>query len=430
MTTSAAPSSTPAPERPTALRFRRNALLLWLAQFISATGDALFLPCLAWLAGRSGDSESLVGFAVFLAFLPYLFLGPIAGAWVDRGDRRRVMIVSDLLRSLLLVGMPYLAARLGGMSFGLIVAVGFLLATCSTPFLPARDALLPTLIGRRSLPRWNALMQTSGQLAMIVGLALGGLLLGGTSGDAAGTEEETERVLSILQIDGLTFLLSALLLAFIVVPPHVRARGARPHLLADAREGLAYALRDPVVGGLLILTALNNLAIMGPAIVGAALLVQRTFGLGPGHYAWLEGAMALGMVVGSLVLATYGRRWSLRKVILWGMIMDGLTYLPFIWLPTYELSLIGIALHGLFIPMIVVGRTSMIQRYVPAERHGKVFALVNLTVIGMTAVSAALSGMIAEATSPRMLFGLAGVFGAACGLLGFRYWRPPVGGDA
>jgi len=417
-------SATSSAGLPAELRFRRNAILLWLAQFISATGDALFLPCLAWLAGRSGEAESLVGFAVFLAFLPYLFLGPFAGAWVDRSDRRRVMIVSDLLRSLLLVGVPYLAARLGGMSFGLIVAVGFLLATCSTPFLPARDALLPTLIGRRSLPRWNALMQTSGQLAMIFGLALGGLLLGGTGGDAPAGAEETERVLRILQLDGLTFLLSAILLMFMVVPRHVPASGTRPNLIAEAREGLSYAMGDRVVGGLLILTALNNLAIMGPAIVGAALLVQRTFGLGPGHYAWLEGAMALGMVVGSLVLATFGRRWPLRKVVLWGMIMDGLTYLPFIWLPNYELSLVAIALHGLFIPMIVVGRTSMIQRHVPPERHGKVFALVNLTVIGMTAVSAALSGVIAEATSPRMLFGLAGVFGALCGLLGFRLWRP------
>ena len=405
------------------LRFRRNASLLWAAQFISATGDALFLPCLAWLAGRSGDDESLVGFAVFLAFLPYLILGPIAGAWVDRSDRRRVMIVSDLLRSGLLLGVPYLAARLGGMSFGLIVAVGFLLATCSTPFLPARDALLPTLIGPRSLPRWNALMQTSGQLAMIVGLALGGLLLGGTAGDTYESGEETARVLRILQLDGLTFLVSAILLALMIVPRRERHRGVRPHLLADAREGLAYAMGDRVVGGLLILTALNNLAIMGPAIVGAALLVQRTFELGPAHYAWLEGAMALGMVVGSLVLAAYGRRWSLRKIVLWGMIMDGLTYLPFIWIADYALSLAAIALHGLFIPLIVVGRTSLLQRHVPPERYGKVFALVNITVIGMTALSAALSGVIAEATSPRVLFGLAGTFGALCGVLGLRFWR-------
>ncbi len=409
------------------LRFRRNAILLWAAQFISVAGDALFLPCLAWLASATGDRESLVGLAVFLAFLPYLLLGPIAGAWVDRTDRRRVMVLSDLLRALLLLGLPVLAALWGGVSFALIVGVGFLLATFSTPFLPARDALLPTLIGKRSLPRWNAVMQTSGQLAMVLGLGLGGLLLG--LGDP---EDEVGSIVRVLQIDGATYVVSAILLALIVLPKSERPAAHRTHLLRDAREGLAYGLKDPLVGGLLLLTALDNLAIMGPAIVGAQVLVEREFELGAGAYAWFEGCMAVGMVLGSLILARFGARWSMRKVVLWGMVMDGLTYLPYIWLDDYALSLLVIVLHGVFIPLIVVGRTSLIQRHVPADRHGKVFALVSITVVGMTALSAAASGWIAEVGGPRILFAGAGVFGALCGVAGFFLWsyREPPAADA
>lgn len=412
----------------TELRFRRNALLLWAAQFISASGDALFLPCLAWLAASLGKGDAFVGWAVFLSFLPYLLLGPLAGAWVDRTDRRRVMIASDLLRAVLLLMLPLLAAWWGGLDFALIVAVGFLLATFSTPFIPARDALLPALIGPRSLPRWNAVMQTSGQLAMIVGLGLGGLLLGGETG----SDDEVERVVRVLQIDGATFVVSAVLLMLMVLPPAARLPKRETHVLRDARDGLVYACRDPLVGGLLLLTALDNLAIMGPAIVGAALLVRGAFELGAGAYAWFEGCMAVGMVLGSLLLATRGRRWSMRKVVLWGMVMDGLTYLPFIWIDDYPLALVAIAAHGIFIPLIVVGRTSLIQRHVPAERHGKVFALVNITVIGMTALSAAASGWIAELTSPRVLFGIAGVFGALCGVAGLFLWswREPGGVEA
>jgi len=400
------------------LRFRRNALLLWSAQFISATGDALFLPCLAWLAGALGRSDAFVGWAVFLAFLPYLLVGPLAGAWVDRTDRRRVMVVSDLLRAVLLLALPLLAGWWGGLDFALIVAVGFLLATFSTPFVPARDALLPVLIGRRSLPRWNAVMQTSGQLAMIVGLGLGGILLG----REAAPGDEVSRVVRVLQLDGATFVVSAVLLMGMVLPRHVRPARASTNVFSDARAGLVYAAKDPMVGGLLLLTALDNLAIMGPAIVGAALLVKRTFALGAGAYAWFEGCMAVGMVAGSLALAARGRRWPMRKVVLWGMVMDGITYLPFVWIRAYEVALPAIVLHGVCIPMIVVGRTSLIQHHVPPERHGKVFALVNITVIGMTALSAAASGWIAELTSPRVLFGLAGVFGALCGVAGFAFW--------
>ena len=404
-------------------RFGRNALLLWAAQFISASGDALFLPCLAWIAARTSDGQVGVGLAVFLVHLPYLLLGPLAGAWVDRADRRRVMVISDLLRSVLLLGLPLLAAWWGGMDFALISIVGFLLASFSTPFQPARDALLPTIVGPRSLPRWNAIIQTSGQFAMIAGLVLGGLLLGG-AGEAEG---EIERVLWVLQIDGATFVLSALLLMCLVLPREARAPRAHRPLLREVGDGLAYAGRDRMVLGLLALTALDNLAIMGPAIVGAALLVKDEFGLGPAQYAWFEGAMAVGMVVGSLTLATVGRAWSLRRVVLWGMVFDGLTYLPFVWVGGYSPALAWIVLHGTCIPFIVVGRTSLIQRHVPASHHGKVFALVGITVVGMTAVSCALSGFVAAATSPRALFGIAGVFGALCGFAGFALWRPPKG---
>lgn len=402
-------------------RFQRNATLLWAAQFVSGCGDALFLPCLAWLAGRTGSGRADVGNAVFLAYLPWVLVGPVAGAWVDRVDRRGVMVLSDLLRAVLLGALPLYAGWCGGVGFGLVVAVGVLLATLSTPFLPARDALLPELVGARSLARWNAVMQSSGQLAMIVGLVLGGLLMQG----AAGGRAEIDRVVRVLQLDGATFLVSGLLLARIV-----RARGrARPprrtHLLRDALDGLRHAGQDPGVVGLLVLTALNNLAIMGPAVVGAALLVQDTLRLGPGHYAWFEGCMAAGMLVGSLVLALRGRRVSMRAVLLGGMVLDGVTYLPFLVLPDYFSMLPMIAVHGIFIPFIVVGRTSLVQALVPSERHGKVFALVNLTVVGMTAISAWACGHIAAVWGPRVLFGLAGTFGALSGLGGLWLWRPP-----
>jgi predicted MFS family arabinose efflux permease len=106
-------------------------------------------------------------------------------------------------------------------------------------------------------------------------------------------------------------------------------------------------------------------------------------------------------------------------MILWGMALDGLTYIPFYWVRSYSLALVLIFVHGLFIPWIVVGRTTLIQQRVPEERRGQVFSLVNLTVQGMTALSALVAGAIAQATSAPTLFLLAGVFGGLCGVVGW-----------
>jgi MFS family permease len=373
-------------------------------------GDAVFLAATAWLGKSLTGSDVATGLVVFLGAAPFLVLGPFAGAWVDRGDKRRILIASDLVRAGLLFAAPALAFAFGP-SYALVAATAFLLACASTPFLPARDALLPRLAEGRPLVRFNAAYQTSGQLATLAGLFLGGWLLGTK-------RDDLDRVWWVIAGDGMTFLVSAATLAFLVVPPGPapapRARG----VWGDAVEGLREATRDPLLLGLLALTALDNLAIMGPAIVGATLFVHDEMRLGPGSLAWFEGTMSLGFLVGALVLARFGASWPRGRLVLVGMLLDGLTYVPFFWVRSWPLALALVFVHGLFIPCIVVGRTSLLQSHVPEGRAGKTFALVHLTVAGMTAVSALVSGAIAAAVGSRGLFLLAGGFGALCGLVG------------
>jgi MFS family permease len=429
-------------------RFAKNAALLWSGQFVAQMGDAVFLQAVAWLASVLGGSGAATGIVVFLSAVPFLLFGPFAGAWVDRGDRRRIMIGSDLARAAILLATWLVSQRVGA-SLPLVAVAAFCLATASTPFLPARDALLPRLAEGRSLVRFNAAFQTSGQLAQIAGLLLAGVLLGTNPKDVA-------RVFDVLALDGIGFLASAATLAFVVVPALSRVEGPAlsrvegpalsrvegpalsrvegPALTRtagdspvpgpatsvwrDAIDGLRDARRDPLLRGLLILTALDNLAIMGPAIVGATLLVGRDFKLGPGHLAWFEGAMAAGFFVGALALARYGDRLKKGPLILWGMALDGATYVPLFWIDSYPVALVTVFLHGLVIPAIVVGRTSLLQGHVGEGRTGKAFALVHLTVAGMTALSALASGFLAEAIGARGLFLAAGVFGTLCGVLG------------
>jgi DHA3 family macrolide efflux protein-like MFS transporter len=378
---------------------------------VSQTGDAVFALATAWLAKSLTGSDLATGFAVFVGAVPFLLFGPLAGVLVDRGDKKRILVASDVGRGVLLIAAPLLAFG-AGPSFALVAGTAFLLACLSTPFLPARDALLPRLAEGRPLVRWNAAFQTSGQLATLLGLFLGGWLLG--------TErDDVPRVLWVVLGDGVTFLVSAVALAFLVVPPGPAPARARTSVWRDAAQGLRDAAGDPLLGGLLLLTALDNLAIMGPAIVGATLFVRDEMLLGPGSLAWFEGAMAGGFLVGALLLARFGTALPKGRLVLWGMLLDGLTYVPFFWIRSWPLALAAVFVHGLFIPWIVVGRTSLLQARVPEERAGRVFALVHLTVAGMTALSALASGAVAALIGPRGLFLAAGTFGAACGLAGF-----------
>lgn len=402
---------------------RRNGVLLWAAQLVSATGDVVFLPALAWMAGRlGGDGAALtVGLALALATAPYLLLGPLAGALADRVDRRRLMVASDLARAAVLLGFTAWASAGGTPTPGLLVALGFLVGALSTPFAPARDALVPDLAPPAALARWNAAMQSSAQVAQVLGLVLGAWVLaaGPTAGEAS--VHEQARVLALLAWDGASFVLSALLLLGLRLPPGARGPRVATGFVRTLREGLAWARGDGVVRGLLLLTAIDNLAIMGPALVGATLLVQQTFGLPASALATFEAAMAGGMLLGALLLSALGPRLRLAPLLLVGMALDGLTYLPFAWIEDFHVGLVAIACHGLCIPAIVVARTSLLHLHVPPQRRGQAFGLVSMTVAGMTALSALACGWVAHVASPRALFLLAGLLGTACGVVGA--WR-------
>ncbi len=396
----------------------RNVALLWGAQLVSATGDALFLPCVAWLAGRASGGQIPVGVVVALATAPYL-AGPFLGPLVDRVERRRLMVASDLLRAALLLTFAGLALAGGGAGVPVLYALALLLGLLSVPFQPARDALLPELVGDGGLLRWNAALQTSTQLAQVGGLFLGALLLSGGGADPAGEER---RVLLLLAWDGASFLVSALALACIRLP--AASRAARPpsgSYRAQMVAGWRGAVSDPVVRGLLVLTAVDNLAIMGPAIVGATLFVQQELGLPAAALARLDGAMAGGMLLASLACLRFSRRLPLAPTLFAAMTLDGLTYLPFGWLPPFSLALALILVHGACIPFLVVPRTTLLHLHVPAPRRGSVFALVGTTVAGMTAVSAALSGWVASVAGVGVLFLGAGVLGTACGVVGWLW---------
>jgi len=391
---------------------RRDFSLFWIGQFVSTAGDHMFYTLLVFLVlmVESTHAGTKAGAVSFLETLPFLLFGPFAGAVVDRYPRRRVMIFSDLARMVVLLGFWILYAR-RGLFWWSIGALAFLHTAFSTLFLPARDAFLP-LLAEGWLFRANALLQSSTQMAMVVGAFTAGLLVG--------ARNEPVQILRVLTVDAGTFLVSAFTLWVIRV--HERPVVRTSSVWKESVEGFRYVRGDRFLRRLLVLTALDNLWIMGPAIVGANLLVQRVYGLGASHLAYFQGMMGVGWLVGTLVLA----RWPLLrpwKLLVWGIFLDGATYLPFLWIPSYRGALVAILIHGLFIPWITVARTTIVQKVVPEHYRGRVFSFVHLTVLGFTSLSSFLTGMLGDALPVQMVFFLPGVLGALSGVMA-AFWLP------
>jgi hypothetical protein len=192
-------------------------------------------------------------------------------------------------------------------------------------------------------------------------------------------------------------------------------------VLAEVAAGLRAVANIPVLRLLLVLAALDNLLIMGLAHVATPLLVKETLGLGPDAYAQALNFFFLGMVTATAVFWLLGRRAPKGVTILVGIVLDGLTFIPLAFCVTLGQVQLAMFVHALSIPLIIIPRTVLVQQLVPGPLHGRAFALLNVTVFGMTALSAGATGLLAEAVAPTTLFVVLGGLGALPGLVGFGF---------
>lgn len=424
----------------------RPLFLLWAGQVISQSGDAVFELALLWLALELTGSTAAAGLIAAATYLPALVFGLFGGVLADRFDQRRLMWVSDLARAAIAFAIPVLSFT-GLLTVWTLGVLSFALACFTAAFNPARDALLPRLVTPAQLVPANSLLQTCWQLSLVVGplIAAGLIPLVG--------------VVHLFSVDGLSFLASFALIFAMRVPakrlggggqgagehqssdrvappettPLPEERGERVKDLPsgalrgfggagrDVLEGLRFVVKDARIAGLLMVTALDNLFLMGPALVGVPIFVREVLHGGAVVYAGSALPYASGMLIGTVLLNLWGKRFPGGAVLLGGMVMDGLTLLPFFWIQTVGQLWVTLLLHGMATPLIVITRPTLVQTLVPAGVQGRVFGMIGTAVVGFSALSSALTGVVAEKLEIRTLFLAIALLSGGCGALGMLF---------
>jgi len=386
-----------------------SILLLWMGHIISHAGDAIYQIALPWLILELTGSKTTTSLVAVGAYLPAVLFSLPAGVFVDRFDRRLMMIFSDVTRMglIFLLVLYLLGSGTSPIVIGLIV---FFVSSFSTLFYPARDALIPSLVSKDNLTAANAFISTSGQFAHLAGPAIAGALVAWIG------------LTHLFTIDALSFGASMICIILIIHRNRypVLNRKKSTHL-RDLQAGLKYVLQKRPLAFLLILTAVNNLFIMGPAMIGTPIFIRDVLQLKFSAYATVEAFMAGGMLLGSFLIWRFGKEINPTLVLFIGMIMDGLTYSLLYFVKTYPTTKLLLFIHGIGIPMITVSRTTFIQLAIPDKYRGRVFSMVNMSVIGLTALSIGLVGPLAEILPIQTIFLLIGLGAAICGIVGLNY---------
>jgi len=385
---------------------QRNIRLLWLAQVISSAGDAIYQIALLWLVFDITGSSTITGLIAMAAFMPAMLFGLYAGVVADKYSRKLIMIFSNLSQALTVIVIPIML-YFGYRNILIIGFFAFIRASFSTFFPPALNALVPMIASKDRLVKVNSVLATSSQLAYLIGPLSAGLILSVVS------------IPYLFVIDSASFMVAILILLFIILPPKTKLVDKQFSSVKEIFSGVQYVTKHKPLGMLFILTIINNFFIMGPAFIGMLILVKDALGGTASQYAFVEAGLAFGMLIGSVFVYRIGNRINIGKLLLFGMILDGITYSVMYFAGSVNYVLIFIVIHALGIPMITVSRTAIIQKHAPNQYHGRLFSLVHLSVVGVTALSAAVVGIAANYIDIKTIFLLIGIGAALCGVFGF-----------
>ena len=386
-----------------------SILLLWVGHLISHAGDAIYQIALPWLILEMTGSKTITSMIAFSVYLPALLFSLPAGVFADRYSRKKVMIYSDVIRMGLILSLVFFLFS-GTATPVIIGLIAFFVASAGTLFYPARDSIIPSLVRKNQLTSANAFISTSGQFAHLTGPVLAALLV------------SVVGLFHLFTIDAVSFGASMICIALIRSSGKtITNNEKRATHVYELKEGLQFLFRFKPLAYLILLTAINNLFIMGPAMIGTPIFVREVLNLEFSAFATVEAFMASGMIIGSLIVWKFCKNINPSRVLFWGMILDGLTYSILFFIHTYTSTKLLLFIHGIGIPMITISRTTIIQTVVPDHLRGRLFSMVNLSVIGFTALSAGIIGPVAEFVPIGTIFLFIGIGAALCGVAGFSH---------
>lgn len=384
---------------PDALRHRAFRDL-WLGQAISQLGDALYYVGFIFMVKKVTGSDAMVGLAGALETLPYLLLGPYAGVLADRIDRKRIMMVSDLVCGglLLLLGLSIVA--FGRPLIGILLAAPFLISVSRVFFLPAKSAAIPAIVPADELMQANSLSTATESFMPLLGLAFSAAVVSQLYGSSA-----NGFYFSIVGLNALSFLGSAFFIAKLprVMPDRKAVQGTQ--VLQDLREGLRYLKTRHELNVLTALLAVLRFS-TAPYFIVFMGANDKYLGGRPSTVMWLEGSFFVGMVTSAAVLSRLHPRFPTRWFSL-GLGVAGVAIALTAFGSSFIAFLISNLVVGLAVPMADVPVAVYIQTSVPDAFQGRVNAVRDMVAVGSVPVGMIFGGWFVAKT---------GVFGGYLGM--------------
>ncbi len=372
--------------------FNRNYLLLFQGQFVSRIGTQVFLFAMIIWVTETYNSTSLVGLLGMASGIPPVLLGAFAGVFADRYSRKSIIVWSDVLNGVTILGLSllfFLFPDNRTVIFIGLLAVSILSATITSFFSPAIGAALPDIIPEDRIPAANSLGQFSMQISRLIGQGLGAQILAVLGAP----------LLTLL--NGLTFIFSALSESFMEIPQKIPERSKTlkaqyNDFKKDIKEGFLYIWRDKGLRHLVFISVFISF-FSAPVMILLPFFVRDFLKVSFQWFGYMLIVFGLGTTLGYAIVGIFRFRGKTRKnlVIIFTVLEASSTVLLAFCQNQYQ-AMAVMFMQGFFSGFVMVNITSLVQITTPTEIRGRVFGVVTTITGSIAPLGMGLGGVVAD----------------------------------
>ena len=375
-------------------RLPSNYWRQFVASGVSNIGDGMVHAAAPLLTLSLTSDERLIAGVSFSSMIPWLVLSLPAGVYIDRFDRRKLMMVANIIRAILF-GIIAISAAVGSLSIWTFMVILIGVGCCEVIFDMSAQAFLPQIVPERLLEKANGRLSSLELITnTFIGLPLGAWAFVVAVGVPFG-------------VDAASFALAAVLVASIRLPkkdtPDASTNIQRPTFLTDLKEGLAWLWNNRLIRTLAIMLGITNMT----AMFGDAIFVKyaaEELSVTGRAYGFLLALTAIGSILGGLLGDRIAKKLGVAQSIIYSYFVFGFVgiiyfFFPYVWSIAIAASLMGIA--GTTWNVVTV---SLRQRVIPSELFGRVNSVYRFIGTGSIGIGALIGGQIAYATNLRMPF--------------------------
>ena len=362
--------------------WNKNFFLLWQGQLVSVLGDVLYSIALGFWVYERTKSTAIMGTLEAVTMLPRVILGPFAGVFVDKWDRKKIIVITDLIRGIF-VTFVGIAAFMGFIQVWMVFVVGVINGLCSAFFNPSVSSVKPDLVHKSKIIKANSVTSIAQSGMDMFGNAIGGALYVAIGASA------------MFLFDGISYIFSACTEMFMKVPKIARKNGGST-FKEDFKEGFKFIWGFKTFKNIFIFACGINFLFIG----GLTLLIpyfEDTPFLGAKRYGFAMTAMALGMMMGSILLSILNLNKNKKyKISIISIILCTFGFSTIALIENYSIIIIIMFLSAFFNIMFNTIFNSVTMIIIPKNMRGKVNAIMGTLSAGLTPFGALIGGVLGE----------------------------------